>query len=217
MSMRSFFVALLALLLGALVVPSGPATAQSVDEVFERLKTKYESIDALRADFAQTMRSSYMDDEATSSGVLIASGEKYRVETDGQTLVTDGIVTWVFMRSQDQVLINDYSEDEQSFSVSEFLFDYDEKFDATSVQTTTVDGEEHFVLTLEPESEEAFFTEATLSMRTRDDIITRLQVVDVNGTTMDFNLTNIELNPALDSTVFQFTPPNGAEVIDLRS
>ncbi|MEX0599474.1 MAG: outer-membrane lipoprotein carrier protein LolA, partial [Rhodothermales bacterium] len=61
------------------------------------------------------------------------------------------------------------------------------------------------------------FTQATLSMRTRDHNITRLQVVDVNGTTMDFNLTNIELNPALDSTVFQFTPPNGAEVIDLRS
>lgn len=215
--MRSFVVALLAALLTALAVPSGPATAQSVDEVFERLKAKYESIDALRANFSQTMRSSYMDEEATSHGILIASGEKYRVETDGQTLVTDGIVTWVYMRSQDQVLINDYSEDEQSFSVSEFLFNYDDNFDATSVETTTVDGEEHFVLRLDPESEDTFFTEATLSLRTRDDIITRLQVVDVNGTTMEFTLTDIELNPTLDASEFQFTPPNGAEVIDLRS
>ncbi len=194
-----------------------PAGAQSASAVFERLKDKYDSVESLRAEFSQTMTSSYMDDEATSQGVLVIQGERYRVETDGQTLVTDGRVTWVYMQSENQVLINDYNNDEQTFSISEFLFDYDENYDASEVAAATMGGERHYVLTLTPKSDEAFFTEATLAMRDRDDLITELKVVDVNGTTMRFNLENIQLNPALQEDVFTFTPPQGTEVVDLRS
>ena len=216
MNARSLVTGVLSLLVAVLLLVPG-ARAQDAEDVFERLKDKYESIESLRAEFSQTMSSSYMDEEATSHGLLIASGEKYRVETEGQTLVTDGRVTWVYMPSQQQVLINDYSEDEQTFSVNEFLFDYDEKFELSNVQSTAIDGELHYVMSLEPKSRDAFFTEATLSMRARDNLVTRLQVVDVNGTTMVFRLTNIQINPPLESGVFSFTPPEGAEVVDLRS
>ncbi len=193
------------------------AIAQNADDVFERLKDKYDSIESLRAEFSQTMSSSYMDEEATSRGVLVVQGDRYRVETEGQTLVTDGVVTWVYMASQKQVLINDYNNDEQTFSISEFLFDYDENFNASSVRASEVRGKRHFVLTLTPKKDDAFFTEATLSVRESDNVITRLQVVDVNGTTMIFHLENIQLNPSLQENVFSFTPPEGTEVIDLRS
>lgn len=215
MNFRLLFAAL-ALAAGSLVFGSS-AHAQDADEIFERLKEKYRSIESLRAEFSQTMTSSFTDDEATSTGLLIASGEQYRVEMEEQTLVTDGDVTWVYMPSQKQVLINDYSADEQTFSVNEFLFNYDEKFDLSNVETSTLNGERHYILALEPKSKDAFFTEATLSMRARDNVITRLRVVDVNGTTMVFDLTNIQLNPALEADVFSFIPPKGTEVIDLRS
>ena len=193
------------------------AIAQDADDVFERLKDKYDSIESLRAEFSQTMSSSYMDEEATSRGVLVVKGDHYRVETEGQTLVTNGDVTWVYMRAEKQVLINDYNEDEQTFSISEFLFDYDENFDASAVTSAQIGGKRHFVLTLTPKKDDAFFTEATLSVRESDNVITRLRVVDVNGTTMIFNLENIQLNPSLQKDIFSFTPPDGTEVIDLRS
>lgn len=215
--MRRFSLLTRLLLVAIFLSIGDQASAQTADTVFERLKEKYASIESLRAEFSQTMTSSYMDEEATSQGVLVIQGERYRVETEGQTLVTDGKVTWVYMPSQNQVLINDYRNDEQSFSISEFLFGYDENYDASEVNTATVGGEKHFVLTLRPKRDDAFFTEATLAMRDRDNVITRLQVVDVNGTTMVFNLDNIQLNPALKDNVFSFTPPQGTEVIDLRS
>lgn len=193
------------------------ATAQDAETVFERLKDKYDSIESLRAEFSQTMTSSYMDEEATSRGVLVIQGDRYRVETEGQTLVTDGKVTWVYLAAQNQLLINDYRNDEQTFSISEFLFGHSENFDASEVTTTTMGGQKHLVLTLTPKKDDAFFTQATLALRDRDDVITQLQVVDVNGTTMVFNLNNIQLNPALQENVFSFIPPHGTEVIDLRS
>lgn len=209
--------ALTSLLLTVLCLLSvSTSYAQDADEVFGRLKEKYQSIESLRAEFSQTMSSSYLDKPATSEGVLIASGEQYRVEMQGQTLVTNGEVTWVYMPSQNQVLINNYEEDEQTFSISEFLFDYDEKYELSDVSTTSLNGQTHYVVRLDPKADDAFFTEATLSVRASDNVVTRLEVVDVNGTTMQFDLKNIQINPPLDENVFTFSPPADAEVIDLR-
>ena len=78
-------------------------------------------------------------------------------------------------------------------------------------------GERHYRLTLMPKSADSFFREATLWMRDRDDVITKMAVLDVNETRMIFTLDNIELNPSLDADTFRFTPPDGVEIIDLRS
>jgi outer membrane lipoprotein carrier protein len=216
MTARSF---VFALLLGACVLSIGqrPALAQDGDAVFERLQQKYEALSSLRAEFTQTMSSAFSDQEATSSGTLVLSGDKYRVETSSQTLVTDGTTTYVYLPSEQQVLINKASNDESSFSPSEFLLNYDKRFNVSDVAEATVDGQTHYRLTLTPKRDDSFFQEATLWMRTRDAVITRLEVLDVNETRMTFQLENIQLDPALPADAFTFTPPEGVEVIDLRS
>lgn len=207
------------LLLAALLLGSGfsRVQAQSADQIFQRLKAKYDSIASLRAEFSQTMTSSYTDEAATSQGLLILQGNRYRVETQGQTLVTDGKVTWVYVPSENQVLINDYVEDETTFSINEFFFNYEDHYKASKVKTARLNGEKHYVLTLTPKRQDAFFKQVTLSMRDRDNVVTQMEVVDVNDTTMTFNLKNIQLNPKLGPNTFKFTPPQNAEVVDLRS
>jgi len=54
-------------------------------------------------------------------------------------------------------------------------------------------------------------------MRDSDDVVTFIEVVDANGTTMEFTLTNIVLNPLVEESTFQYTPPAGVEIVDLRS
>jgi outer membrane lipoprotein carrier protein len=67
-----------------------------------------------------------------------------------------------------------------------------------------------------PKKSDAFFVTATVWMRDRDDMITQMEVLDVNETTMFFKMKNIEENPTLAAGTFAFRPPAGAEVIDLR-
>ena len=190
---------------------------QQADAVFDRLLAKYNAIDALRAEFTQTMSSSYMDQEESFTGLLILQGEKFRIETGTEVLVVNGQETYVYRPGEQQVLINDVVEDEASFLPNDFLLHHDERFDVLDVDEVTYDGERHFRLNLKPKSPDSFFREATLWMRDRDDVITKLTVLDVNETRMVFTLDNIELNPSLDADTFSFTPPDGVEVIDLRS
>ena len=206
-------------LLTAVVLTAGHSTAhaQDAEAIFERLLTKYNSIEGLRAEFTQTMSSEYWDNEESFTGQLVLQGEMYRVETGTEVLVVNGQETYVYRPTEQQVLINDVVEDEASFSPSTFLLNYDERFDVRDVSTVTYNGARHFRLNLKPKSPDSFFREATIWLRDRDDIITKLSVLDVNETRMVFTLDNIELNPTLDTSTFQFTPPAGVEIIDLRS
>lgn len=216
MNIRSLPFALL-VALGVLWIGHSPAHAQDAEAVFDRLQQKYEALSSLRAEFTQTMSSTFSDQEDSSSGTLTLSGDKYRVETGSQTLVTDGTTTYVYLPTEKQVLINNASNDETSFSPSEFLLNYDERFNVSGVTEAQVDGQAHYKLTLSPKRDDSFFQEATLWMRDRDAVITRLEVLDVNETRMTFQLENIQLDPSLPADTFTFTPPEGVEVIDLRS
>ena len=193
------------------------AFAQSGEDVLHRLKTKYDSITALRAEFTQSMESQFLDASESFSGTLILQGEKYRVETVAQTIVTDGRVTWIYNEDENQVLVNDYTEDETTFNINDFFQNYDTAYDIGASEKTTRGGEVHYELALTPKSRDSFFRTVTLWMRDRDNLITRVRVLDVNDIQMTFDLKDILLNPALSPETFLFTPPDGAEIVDLRS
>lgn len=200
-----------------LLVGHPAASAQDGAALMERLRATYESIDALRAEFTQTMTSEYSDTEESFEGIVILDGNRYRVEAGPNTFVTDGEVTWIYDESKNQVLINDYVEDETAFSLNDFFFKSNEDYEVTQTEQTNLEGETHHILHLAPKRDDAFFSAVTIWMRDRDDLATRLEVLDVNGTRMTFGLDNIELNPPVEDAMFSFTPPDGAEVIDLRS
>jgi len=198
------------------MVAQSVAYGQSGREILDRLQTQYKSIDAFQASFTQTISSTFSTAEEHFSGTLILSGDRYRVETGGQTIVTDGKVTWIYNEDEHQVLINNYVKDETTFSLNDFLFHFEDVYEIVSVGRALSAGENLDVLRLRPKDADAYFREIMLVMRTRDDLVTRIEVTDVNDSRMTFQLREIKLNPALGPNVFSFTPPSGTEVVDLR-
>ena len=205
------FAALFVLLLG-----TGRAQAQtSADALIRRLEAKYDSQQALRAQFTQTV--SQGGQMNTLGGTLTLQGDRYRVKTNRQTLVTNGETTWIYTPARDQVLVNDYVEDETAFSPSQFFDGYQERYRVTNVRTAQRDGAQHRVLTLVPREAGAFFQEVTLWMRASDAVVTRLVVEDVNESTMTFTLRDVTFGTETTASTFRFDPPPGVEVVDLRS
>ena len=199
-----------------LVLPAiSSAWAQDADQLIRRLEEKYNSEEALRAQFTQTV--SQGGQMNTITGTLTLQGDRYRVKTDRQTLVTNGETTWIYTPARDQVLVNDYVEDETAFSPSQFFDGYRERYRVTNVRTAQRDGAQHHVLTLKPREEQAFFQEVTLWMRASDAVVTRLKVRDANQSTMTFTLRNVTFGVPTAASTFRFDAPQNAEVVDLRS
>ena len=200
-----------------LLLGQGTAFAQSGQDIIERLQNKYASFDVLKADFRQTTSSDYLDSEQQFSGTLFFKGTQYRVETESQTIVTDGTVTWIHNMTENQVLINDFVEDETTFMLNDFLFNFEDNYEIVSTGRALLGGKDHHMLRLRTKDPHAFFREVTLLMRDADDLVTRLEVVDMEETKLLFELREIVIDPPVNENTFYFVPPNGTEIIDLRS
>ena len=194
-----------------------PLAAQSEDELISRIRTRYDQVELMRASFTQRITSPFGDILPENRGTLVLEGDRYRVETEVQTFVTNGETTWIYDAAERQVLINDFVDDETTFSISKFLNDFHAEYEVMATSLVHAEGTRHHRLRLKSLVNEAFFKEVTLWMRDNDDVITRLKVLDVNDAVLEFYLDDIEINPQLDSDPFTFTPPSDAEIIDLRS
>ena len=193
-----------------LLMGIGQGNAQSSDDVIERLRTRYDAVQAMRATFSQTTSSTFLDNVEHFEGDILIQGDQYRIEMSNQTIVTNTIVSWVFNRSENQVLINDYELDENTFSLTTFLDEFDSAYDVVSYERK----DKLDVLALQPQDPLSLFRDVTLWAD--GDVVVRLDVVDMNDVEMKFELSDIVFNPELSDQTFIFSIPNGVEVIDLR-
>lgn len=218
---RVFSYALLACtvyLAGQPAVSSAQADSSGeAQELLRRVESTYDDMGGLQATFTQTVRSDFSDDVTRLRGMLSLQGEKYRVETAQQTIVTDGETTWIYNPADAQVIVNNHVENETAFSPQAFFANYTERYTVEAVRTEEQDGELHHVLRLTPNDASAPFDEVTLWVRSADALIQRMRVHDRNGSVITVDLENIDLNPTFSAETFAFSPPKSAEVVDLRS
>ncbi|NQV72277.1 outer membrane lipoprotein carrier protein LolA [bacterium] len=208
----SYWVIVALLTMGSLDV-----RAQSADNLQAEIATKYESLKAMSASFVQVTTSEFMEAPERFSGTIVFSGSKYRIQTSSQTIVTDGQTLWISNRTEKQVIINDFIEDESSFSLTSLLRQIGSDYTATLLGQKKKDGVDHDLISLIPKDENVQFKSVQIDARSSDSIVTRVEVLDFNDVRMVFDLHDIVLNPVISSDSFSFVPPSGVEVIDLRN
>jgi outer membrane lipoprotein-sorting protein len=189
---------------------------QQAAVIAQRLSDRYDGIESMRLRFVQTASSAFMDTDERYSGDLVFTDTSYRIETSNQTIVSNGITTWIHNRGQAQVIINDFVEDEGSFSLTTFLRSFSDEYRSSWEGTQTLDGALHDRLRLLPTDEFAAFRQVDLWIRQSDTLVTRLIAVDLNDVRMVFELSDIVVNPALPADQFQFEMPSNVDVVDLR-
>lgn len=195
---------------------SVPVQAQDSSSL-EALQDRYDQLDGLSARFVQVTASEFASDSSQIEGRVLLSGNKYRVETPGQTVVTNGTTTWIYSPADSQVVVNDAETDASTLTPQTFLSSSAERYNVASTRTTRRDGMPHEVLSLQVANDSARFENATLWVRQSDRIVTRLRATDRNGSTLDLRLHEIEVDPPFANRPFTFSPPDGIEVVDLRA
>ncbi len=199
------------------VLCSDAAQGQNAQAVFERFVGTYESVQRLRADFTYTVSSEILGEVQAISGFVVAERDRYRIDTGSELLVVNPEGTSVFRRSEAQVLLSNSDEAPGAIVPGMFLIDFDEMFEPTGMETTSVGGVRHHALALRSIRRDVPFVDVTVWVRQSDGIVTRLLAVDKNETHTDISLLCVEIDPPVAPNTFVFTPPLGVEIIDLRS
>jgi outer membrane lipoprotein carrier protein len=198
----------------ALFLMLPPAAAQTAREQLERFS---EGLESLHAGFSQVVVSSDGSVQDRSGGeVWLSRPGRFRWEYGGdfpELVVADGSRIWVYDEMLEQVTVKDQAEAESSSPLS-LLTDparLDEQFEVREAGAT----DEAVLLELRAKSMETEFERFLIGMA--DDAPLLMIMEDAFGLRTEIRFSGIERNPGLDAGLFEFTPPEGTDVIGALS
>jgi len=195
----------------------GQPKEYSVKEITDRMQKKFESIQDASARFTQHVRFGFSKMEQSFAGTLkMKKPNRYRVETEYQTLVTDGTTVWSFSPVNKQVLIDRYKETPDSFTPEQFLLNLPSNYYATLLPSDTGSEKSLITLKLVPKDDQSFIKSMKVWVDEGSWVVKKVEMLDVNDTEKTYTVQEIKINTNLRDTTFVFTAPSGTEVVDLR-
>lgn len=208
------------LLLMAILVAACVGIVQSEDsaqDVLERMKKKYDSIYDAQFRFSQKVKFEMARVEQLVSGTLLLKKEnKYRVELEEQTIVTNGETVWSYSLPNNQVLIDHFKMNDRTFSPERILTGAPEDFAATVVGRETLGKSSAIILKLVPRDDQAFVRSMKIWVDDGTWMIRRVELVDANGKETQYTVSDVKINVGLQDSRFTYQIPEGVEVVDLR-
>jgi outer membrane lipoprotein carrier protein len=197
-----------------LLLLSLPLQAQTARDQLERFA---EGLETLHAAFSQLVVSTDGRLQDRSDGeVWLSRPDRFRWEYGGdfpELVVADGSRIWIYDETLEQVTVKDQAEASMDSPLA-LLTDpdrLDEQFEVREVGAT----EEAALLELRARSMETEFERFLLGMA--DDRIVLMVMEDAFGLRTEIRFSDVQRNPELDSGLFEFTPPDGADVIGALS
>jgi chaperone LolA len=182
---------------------------QSAEEVLKKVQTKYNSVEDFSADFKQSTGGN--SEREFAGKFFYKKTDKFKISFQNLVIVSNGETIWNFDKRLNRVVINSVENDPSSFSISRIIYDYPEQ---CSLNLKDKSGELD-ILVLVPKNSELAFAAAELAVD-REGLIRRLEITDKMGNAYLFQMDNIETNKGLRDSIFEFYPPEGIRIIDLR-
>ena len=200
----------LALLVSTLVTPSSAADDAGAGRRVEQILSEIKS---LKSQFEQTLSGSHGEVLERAGGTLyLQKPDRFRwdyVSGLKQLIVSDGSRVWLYDEELDQVTVRALG---QSLSATPAMLlsgsgHASEKFKISGLGN--FEGLDW--IRLLPKTQDTDFREIRLGLS--GNVLSRMVLKDKLGQTTDLKFTDLVRNPALDASLFVFTPPPGVDVI----
>lgn len=114
MDLRTYSLIIILLILGI-------SSVEAQNKMFPKLRANFENQKVFVADFEHTYFDSYTNETLTSEGKIWVSSDKYRLDSENQLLIVDGITSRVYDEIRNRVIISEYSEEDDDFAPSRML------------------------------------------------------------------------------------------------
>ena len=184
--------------------------SQSAKETLLSFQNKYKTVKSFTADFAQETKSNLNKDTYKNSGkIYFEKINKFRIEFQGQLLITDGTSVWNYNKKQNKVVITNYNSEPSVFSLDKYILDYPKDCEATYF------NQAQKILLLKPKKKGMDFKDIKI-YTSNSQIMSRIEFTDANGNYYSFEFSNVKLNEKINGQQFTFITPKGVRSVDLR-
>jgi outer membrane lipoprotein carrier protein len=207
----------LALILALLMMLSTSLLAIDAAEVIKKAKQTYEATPAFSAEFAQQFKWKLAGDSQEQQGkIWMKSGDKFKIETPDQTIVSDGKTIWTYSRANNQVIIDNMKSSSENQLPNDIFLKYTQEYRPVSMSEEMVDAIPCYTVLLVPKTENAFIREMKVWVDKKQWLTVKIQHVDINENTTTYLLSNITIDKTLPDDTFNFKKSTGVEEVDMR-
>ncbi len=200
---------------GILLVGVSILSAQQ--NVVQNVQRMYQTIDNAVIEYEQIVEFPVTRTEQTFEGVVyMIRPDYYRIESEQQTVVTDGKTIWSYNPFTEQVIVDLFKDDEQMFTPDRFLLNIPDDFYVTVGDRENVDGKSLISLRLVPKDDHQFVRSMRMWVDESGWVVRKAEVVDLNENKTTYRVRDVQINVGVDMDLFSYQPPENAEIIDLR-
>ena len=197
---------------------STTAFGQDIPDLVKQVEAKYETVQAIQADFEQHTKSSFAPNGITVKGqVVMKRKRKMRWQfdaPDSRLFLSDGAKAYMWNPSAKQYFILDDMSSGAN-QILDNLSSLDEYF-VVDVSEQPKETASRLQLSLTPKVDTQLSTSVKSLEVTLDKaelMLNEIVVHDHMGSITTIQFENVLLNPKVEDTLFQFVPPEGAEII----
>jgi len=192
--------------------------ADNVDKIIKNVQKKYREIQLLYVDFKQVNRFQLTNIENEVYGTIwISQDNKFRLETEDQTMVSNGENFWRYNKLENQVLIDYAKKSKQDIFLNNFLFQISDYYDGQILKEEKKGKNKILEIRLTPKTpEENYFKYIKVWINDGNWQFDKVLYVDFNDNEVEYLIEKMDSERTLTKSLFEFKSPEGADVVDLR-
>jgi outer membrane lipoprotein-sorting protein len=204
--------------------PAAPAEKNDPEakKILDKIRKKYESYKSLEATFSLKIELPGKKEE-TQKGTIAQEGDKkFRLDMDDQIIVSDGTTTWVYLKKNNEVQINDADpkDSENGFLTPKSLLKRYQKGDYTYAVTekTTENSKLLTHIEFKPNDKKSEYSKLRVSVDEKASSIQSVKAFGKDGSRYTFSISKLTPNKkfAADHFTFDTKKYPGVKVEDLR-
>ncbi|MDO9028728.1 MAG: outer membrane lipoprotein chaperone LolA [Candidatus Roizmanbacteria bacterium] len=201
----------------AILLACNVTFADGSEKILSKVQKKYETIKDVTAEFTQNITFGVSKMEQSFHGSLtMKKGNRYRVEMEQQTIVTDGKTVWSYSHPNNQVIIDKYKEDPKSFSPDRVLINVPKNYNTIFLGNENLFGKKTAVIKLTPKESKSLVKAMKVWINLEDYLMRKIEITDVIYKVKLYLINSIKLNTGVSDILFKFEIPEGTDTIDLR-
>ncbi|MBL7960582.1 outer membrane lipoprotein carrier protein LolA [bacterium] len=200
------------------LISANLSAGEDAPSIIKKIQNKYKKTESFTFNFDYHFKWKLTGQHQDLQGKLYFKKENnIRYELGQQLNITNGEVVWQYSELNNQVLIDKLKKNSKSlFMPKYFLYDYLDKFIAEVIKIETVKDRLIYVLKLDPRDRDDFVQSMKIWVPADTWITEKIEYTDLEGNSISYEFTHVEIDRALDPKLFNFQVEQGMEVIDLR-
>ena len=193
--------------------------------ILEKAAAKYQSLTGMEADFTLTtvnpkLKPEDDDSKYTSNinGQLYMKGKAFKIVMNGVEIYCDGKTIWSYSPKNKEVQINDYEENQETFSPAKVFSVYKDGYSYQIKEKKNFQGKNVTVIELAPTNRKSSFFKIDVGVEDGTSNLLESKVYEKSGVRYIYKINRLNTSISLIDKFFIFDTKKYASVkiIDLR-